>query len=188
MKWTGIAGLIVYWIFTLISIRLNSWFDLSKHTYSKLGVPGLARSPHVFWAGLIIGGVLIAFYGLWMIRIGSKAQAVGGGYVVLSGIFMILIAPIHAGLKAHDTLALLTFLTFYSGSTIFGIWSESSVLKISQPAVFAIALFFLLSGVLPSLGYLELVAISLVMLDTILVPLFCRRSSKPTKYLIYSTK
>ena len=158
----------VFWIFTFFAIRINSdWFRLSRHTYSKLGNPALARYPWVFWLALIAGGSLVLSYGIWMM-FGNKLQAVGGAYMALSGIFMILIAPIHDGMKPHDTLAFLTFFLFYVGSAIYGLGSESTFQKIAQPSVLTaaiIGMFFKWS----SGGYEELYGITLGMISSFLI-------------------
>ena len=174
MKWCGICSTIAFWTFTLISIKTNGWFKLEEHTYSKLGVPELSENFWIFWLGLLLGGALMITYGIWMMRSESKVQAVGGAYVALSGVFMMIIAPIHAGVESHDTLAFLTFMLFYSGSAIYGLGSESVVLRISQPLIFGIALFVIFADVFPSLGYLELFGISLVMADSLLVGIFSK--------------
>jgi hypothetical membrane protein len=174
MKWMGIMGLAIFWLFTLISIHFNGWFTISNHTFSKLGVPGLAESPWIFWIGLLLGGAFIFVYGLWMTKSDKKLQIIGGAYVMLSGVFMGLIAPVHAGIRAHDTLAFLTFMIFYTGSTLFGIGCSSRVLQISQPLIFAAALFALFTKIMPSLGYLELYSIYLIVLSTVLVPIFSK--------------
>ena len=88
--------------------------------------------------------------------------------MVLSGIFMVLIAPVHDGKKPHDTLAFLTFFLFYVGSAIYGIGSESSFQRIVQPSILAaavIGMFFPWK----SDGYLELYGISLGMISSFLI-------------------
>ncbi len=167
--------MIVYWIFTLVSIQINSdWFTLSRHTFSKLGNPSMARHPKVFWTGLISGGILMTLYGVWLSTVGGRVATVGAAYVILSGVFMALIGPIHDGLKAHDTLALLTFIFFYAGSSLAGLGSHSVFLKIFQPAILAAAILGMALPVWVSLGALELYEIVLVMISSVLMPIFWR--------------
>ncbi len=110
---------------------------------------------------------MIVSYGIWM-TFGNKLQTIGGAYMILSGIFMALIAPVHDGKKPHDTLAFLTFFLFYIGSAFYGLGSEKLLQKIIQPSILASAI----AGMFfkwPSDGYLELYGISLGMISSFFI-------------------
>ncbi len=171
MRWFGFMGLIVYWAFTLIAVKINSsWFSLSKDTFSKLGKPEMAKCPWIFWLGLTLGGILVAIYGLWLSS-GNRLQAMGGAYLILAGALMILIGPIHDGLKPHDTLAFLTFFMFYIGSALYGLGSSNKILEVSQPLILATAIASMFFH-WPSDGYLELFGISLGMVSSFIIAIY----------------
>ncbi|MCD6449829.1 MAG: DUF998 domain-containing protein [Thermotogaceae bacterium] len=172
-KYLGLISMSIFWIFTFISIHLNPWFDISRCTFSKLGKIGLANYPWVFSAGTMIGGIFMICYGIEIIRNTTrKLQTVGGSYVLLSGVFMMLVGLFPDGTKPHDFIALSTFLLFYTGIMLFGVGNSKKSLKLSTTLVFIMALAGLLCPCWASLGYLEIYGLILVIFDIILLLAF----------------
>jgi len=172
-KYLGFASLGIFLVFTLISKHLNPWFNVAHYTFSKLGKIGLANYPWIFSAGTIIGGIFMMWYGVEIVKNSiGKLQVLGGGYVLLSGIFMALIGLFPDGTKPHDFIAVVTFLSFYIGFTLFGFGSNKKAFKFYTAFVFALALIGLLYPHWPSLCYLEIYGISLVIFDMVIMLFF----------------
>ncbi len=160
----------VFWAFTAVSIIKNPWFDISRYTFSNLARRGLANDPWIFSAGVIIGGIFMVAFGISMITTSKKKNSsVGGSYVTLSGVFMILVGIFPIGTKPHDFIALSTFLLFYTGMMLYGIGSSDKKFRNWTVAVFIAAIAGLLCNCWKSLGYLEIYALSLVIMDLILI-------------------
>ncbi|SHH46770.1 DUF998 domain-containing protein [Thermosipho atlanticus] len=172
MKYWKLLGLFSIGVFIagiLVSNMFNPWFNISIHTFSKLGKPGFATYPWIFSCSLIIGGILMSLYGFFMtLKSYSKSGTIGGSYVLLSGIFMILTGLFPDGTKPHDFIALSTFLLFYIGEMIYGFGSSKAV-NFSTTLVMIVALIALLFNPFPSLGYLEIFGVSLVVVDLIII-------------------
>ncbi len=159
----------VFWAFTFTSISLNRWFTPLEFTFSKLGNPKLAVKPWIFQTGLVIGGIFMVLFAIHLVRVSSgKIDVMGGAYVLISGVFMALIGPIHDGLKPHDTLAFLTFWIFFIGMALFGIGKRSGL--VTLPVLLG-AIVGQLLPVWPHLGTLELYGLILVLMDVIFTPI-----------------
>ncbi len=167
-KTLGLISMGIFWIFTIVAVFMNPWFDISHHTLSKLGKPGMANSPWMFSSGAIIGGAFMIWYGIEISRKNDyRLGILGGGYVILSGVFMALVGVFPDGTKPHDFIALSTFLLFYTGFMLLGLGSRRVFLKCSTISVFIAAIAGLVCPCWRSLGYLEIYGISLVILDMI---------------------
>lgn len=168
-KYFGIVSISVFCLGVFISKIQNSWFDISKHTLSKLGRLGLANDPWIFSIFVAIAGAIMVLYGIYMIiDSSSKLKIVGSAYVLLSGIFMILVGLFPDGTKPHNFIALFTFLSFYTGMMLYGLGSSNRFFKISTLVIFLVIVITLIFKLFKALGYLEVFGLTLIILELIL--------------------
>ncbi|QTA38275.1 DUF998 domain-containing protein [Thermosipho ferrireducens] len=169
LKFLGLLSITMFFVGVFISVYFNEWFNLSQYTFSKLGNSYLATYPWIFSFFVIVGGVFMTFYGLVLIRKSiEKLRIIGGAYVLLSGIFMILVGVFPDGTKPHDFVALMTFLIFYAGMMVYGFKSSDKVFQVSSVAIFITIIIVLVYNPFPSTGYLEIFGLLLVVIDLIL--------------------
>lgn len=174
-KYLGFISIGIFWLFTGVSIHFNPWFSISQYTFSKLGRTSSANYPWIFSMGTIIGGIFMIWYGVELVKNHvKKLQILGGGYVVLSGVFMILIGVFPDGTKPHDFIAVATFLSFYVGLMLFGLGNDKKIFKVSTVFIFILALAGLLCPCWPSLCYLEIYGLTLAVLDMISLLIFAQ--------------
>ena len=89
------------WLVILAAISRNSWFVFTENAFSDLGNP-IANDPWVFNYGMIVNGVLIVIYGLYLIDVSfNKTGTVGGASMIITGIFLVLIGVFHEGSPNH---------------------------------------------------------------------------------------
>ena len=163
--------MVVFWIFTLVSIRVNGdWWNILDFTLSKLGKPGMASHPWIFSTGLIVGGIFMIAHGSSLILHSSvKLKITGASYILLSGVFMILLALFPDGTEPHDFIALSVFLIFYTGNLIYGLGSRDKRIRNSFISIFLAALIGLSLPIWPSLGVLEIYGLALVIAECVLI-------------------
>jgi len=123
--------------------------------------------------GTMIGGIFMIWYGIEIVKNHArKLQTLGGSYVILSGVFMMLIGVFPDGTKPHDFIAVVTFLSFYIGLMLFGLGNDKKSIKLFTIFIFILALTGLLCPCWPSLCYLEIYGITLAISDMILLLIF----------------
>ncbi len=170
MRFFGMLSVAIFFLGVFISTLFNPWFDLSKHTFSKLGNQNLASKPWIFSLFVSIGGAFMTIYGIYIVsRSKGKLEIVGGTYVLTSGVFMTLVGIFPDGTKPHDFIAFMTFYLFYIGTTIYGLGSRSKLVKIIPVLVLMTAISVTVKNPFPSLGYLELFGLALVVMDLIVL-------------------
>jgi hypothetical membrane protein len=167
LKWSGLTGGIVYWLFVTWSITRNRWFSFFHNALSDLGDPAKATSPWIYNYGLIVTSFFVLAFAIYLILIArNKLQTIGGAYISISAIFLALIGVFHSGTRPHVFVSTYFFVQFFLGALIYGIGSEK---KIRHGSV----LIFLLAtlGTLihwPSVALGETYEIALVMAFTLL--------------------
>ncbi len=86
----GLASALGGWLVILVAISRNPWFVFTRDAFSDLGNP-LANDPWIFNYGMMINGLLIILYSLYLIEVSfNKAGTVGGGFTTITGIFLML--------------------------------------------------------------------------------------------------
>lgn len=100
-KYLGVASSLTGWIIILAAISRNSWFVFSKNALSDLGGP-TASNAWIFNKGMMLTGFLIVFYSVYLISISqSKLSSVGGGFMMITGVFLMLIGVFPSGTQHH---------------------------------------------------------------------------------------
>ena len=104
------------WLVILASWWLNrSWFTYTRHAFSDLG-GSRSCCPGLYNYGLIVLGTLFSLYGIGVtIRARTKLGVVGGGYIVIAGIFLALIGVFPAGTRHHVCVSTWFFIQSYLG-------------------------------------------------------------------------
>ena len=101
LKYAGLAAFLGGWLVILIAISRNNWFVFTENAFSDLGHP-LANDPWIFNTGMMLNGLLIVLYGLYLIDVSfNKTGAVGGGFMMITGVFLTLIGVFDEGSKNH---------------------------------------------------------------------------------------
>ncbi len=172
LEWSGFIGGVIYWLFVFWSINQNPWFSFWKNALSDLG-GGSANAPWIYNLGLVVTSMFVALFSAYLIFIAhSKIQTVGGAYISISAIFLALIGIFHEGRYPHVFVSTYFFIQFFLGALVYGIGSRDTL------GIGAVFLFILaVVGALvkwPSTAILEAYEIILVMVFTLLVPLYSK--------------
>ena len=85
----------------MAAISRNPWFVFTENAFSDLGNP-MANDPWLFNYGMILNGVLIVLYSIYLIDVSfNKAGTVGGAFMMITGVFLVLIGVFHEGTMHH---------------------------------------------------------------------------------------
>ncbi|WP_258084187.1 DUF998 domain-containing protein [Thermococcus thermotolerans] len=171
LKYSGIGGVVVYWLFVAWSMGKNPWFSFWSNALSDLGSPEMARAPGIYNYGLVITAVfMLAFSVYLMLSAENKPQTVGGAYVSISAIFLALIGVFHAGTRPHGFVSTYFFVQFFLGMLIYGTGSKDRVIRYGSGLLFALAV----PGTLiswSSVALIETYEIALIAVFTLVVAL-----------------
>jgi len=109
LRYAGLAAMIGGWLVILAAISRNPWFVFTKNAFSDLGNP-LANDSWLFNYGMIINGVLIFLYALYLIEVSfNKTGTIGGAFMAITGVFLVLIGYFHEGSPNHFFVSLWFF-------------------------------------------------------------------------------
>ncbi|MEZ0290433.1 MAG: DUF998 domain-containing protein, partial [Sulfolobales archaeon] len=159
----------VFWIFTLASISVNSWFNLYRDAFSDLG-GSRARDPWIYNLGLVTSSIFIELLSIRIVLTArNKLEVVSGSYLSIAGVFLTLIAVYPAGTRPHVFVSTWFFIQAFLGVLLHGIAviSRDRVFSILTIIIFTLAL----AGALvdwPSAACLETYEILLLTLYTTL--------------------
>ncbi len=169
LKYSGILAGLVYWLFVAWSISRNRWFSFFHNALSDLGDPSKATSPWIYNCGLIVSGIFVFAFSLYLIIASeNKLQTVGGAYVSISALFLALIGVFHGGTRPHVFVSTYFFVQFFLGSILYGLGSGRRALRYGSVLIFLLALFGTFID-WPSVALGETYEIALVMAFTVLV-------------------
>ena len=97
------------WVVILAAISRNPWFMFTDNAFSDLGNP-MANDPWLFNYGMIINGLLIVLFSIYLIEASfNKTGTVGGGFMTITGAFLVLIGVFHEGSPNHFFVSLWFF-------------------------------------------------------------------------------
>ncbi|ADT84391.1 DUF998 domain-containing protein [Thermococcus barophilus] len=169
LKYLGIAGVVVYWLFVAWSIGKNPWFSFWRNALSDLGSPEMAQAPGIYNYGLMVTAVfMLAFSVYLMFSAENKLGTIGGAYISISAIFLALIGVFHAGTRPHGFVSTYFFVQFFLGMLIYGAGSKNRAIRYGSVALFALALL----GTFvhwPSVALIETYEIALIAVFTSLI-------------------
>ena len=177
-RFCGLVTLLVYWIFTLLSISKNPWFSVMHNALSDLGSPE-AREPWLYNYGLIISSPILFLFSLHLIDIAkNRIQVVGGAFITIASLFLSFIGIFHSGTAPHGFVSSYFFLQFFLGMEIFGC-ATSKKWSIFTTMLFLSALF----GAFlhwPSTATLEIYEIGIITILVTAIAIFNPEKSENT--------
>ncbi len=101
LRYTGLAAFLGGWVVILAAISRNPWFVFTENAFSDLGNP-MANDPWLFNYGMMLNGLLIVVYGFYLVHVSfSKTSSVGGGFMMITGVFLVLIGAFPEGSQNH---------------------------------------------------------------------------------------
>ena len=169
LKYSGIAGVVVYWLFVAWSISRNPWFSFWKNALSDLGSPEMAMASWIYNYGLIATAVFIVAFSVYLVlSAGNKLQTTGGAYISISAIFLALIGVFHAGTRPHSFVSTYFFVPFFLGMLLYGAGSKETAIRYGSILLFALAVLGTLVN-WPSVALIETYEIALIMAFTLVV-------------------
>ncbi len=169
LKYSGILAGLVYWLFVAWSISRNHWFSFFHNALSDLGDPAKATSPWIYNYGLMVSGLLVFLFSIYLIAAsGNKLQTVGGAYISISALFLALIGVFHGGTRPHVFVSTYFFVQFFLGAILYGVGSGRKALRYGSVLIFLLALLGRLPH-WPSVALGETYEIILVMAFTLFV-------------------
>ncbi|MHB1709577.1 MAG: DUF998 domain-containing protein [Thermoplasmataceae archaeon] len=122
----GILSILLGWFTILLAIYLNPWFHVTVNALSDLGGKSLGHPypnyPFVYNGGLMFTGLLIGLFSMAAIgRCTSRVEIVGFSFLILAGLFLILVGVFHEGTYPHVFLAEWFFLLGKISFLIIGV-------------------------------------------------------------------
>lgn len=169
MRFSGLTASVVFWIFTLISISFNSWFDFYRDAFSDLG-GSRAFYPWIYNTGLVISSIFIEAFSIHMIIVSrDKLGVVAGSYMSVAGIFLSLIAVFPAGTRPHVFVSTWFFIQAFIGALLYGL-ARVREDKIFSTTIFIIFILAVVGALIkwPSAATLEAYEIILLTIFSIL--------------------
>lgn len=172
LKYSGITGVVVYWLFVAWSISRNQWFSFFGNALSDLGSPEMARASWIYNYGLIVTAVFMMAFSVYLILSArNRLQTIGGAYISISAIFLALIGIFHAGTRPHGFVSTYFFVQFFLGMLIYGAGSEDRVIRYGSWVLFALAVLGTFIG-WPSVALIETYEIGLIMVFMLMMVFF----------------
>lgn len=159
LRYNGLLAFVIAYVFILVSISVNPWFDLFKNALSDLGRLGLENS-YIFNTGLIIAALTALTYVPSLLNFfRSKIGYMSVGVFLVAIFHLLLIGIFPEGTKPHGFVSYEFFGLMTLSLLLIGI--SLIVEKSSKYGIIFIALFLAsLSGssliAWPSIALLEL--------------------------------
>ncbi len=184
----GVVAVVVAWFVIGLSWYLNrGWFVFMEDAYSDLG-GYRSCCPWLFNYGLICVGILIILYGVGVVLVSAnKLEVVGGSYLSLAGVFLVLIGLFPAGTRPHTFVSAWFFIQSDIALTIltYGLWrrtNDRSMLYGFIISLIAIPVAILVEIVIgwPSAAVIETYGILII--DLIVIMLYLEYRAKPFIY------
>jgi len=86
----------------LSSMAVNRWFNPLKGAFSDLG-SAAATDPWIFNCGLVLSALFVGAFSLALIRASrNRLETVGGGFLLVAALFLVMIGIFHEGTYPHD--------------------------------------------------------------------------------------
>ncbi|ASJ11349.1 hypothetical protein A3L12_07415 [Thermococcus sp. P6] len=169
LRYSGIAGVVAYWLFVAWSIGENPWFSFTKNALSDLGSPEKASAPWIYNYGLIVTSLFVLAFSLYlMLSAENRLQTVGGAYVSVSSLFLALIGVFHAGTRPHTFVSTYFFVQFFLGMLLYGVGSKDKAIRYGSVSLFLLAVLGTLVS-WSSAALIETYEIGLIAIFTLLV-------------------
>ena len=176
VRFFGVFALLIGWVTIAISITLNPWFSITKNALSDLGALGI-RYNFIFNYGLGFASIFAIIYSFYLLaRLSGRLTALASSFFLLGAIHLLLIALFPEGTYPHLFVSIEFFVLMGISILILGlaflIKPEKRGLGITFTAMSLIG--FLMAALIPwpSVGALEVFAISLITVWAILMVIY----------------
>ncbi len=121
MRVSGVIASAVFWVFTLVSIGYNEWFDFYRHAFSDLGGPR-ASNPWVYNVGLLIASFFVLLLSIDMMLVSrTRVGVVGASYLSVSAVFLAMIGIFPSGTYPHRFVSTWFFIQAFIGFLVYGL-------------------------------------------------------------------
>jgi len=118
---SGLIAAAGFWIIVAVCWAQNPWFDVFRHAFSDFG-SSRASNPWIYNVGLIVLGVLVSLYSLYIVSASlNKIEAFGAGLMFTAGLFLALIGIFPAGTRPHNFVSTWFFVQFFLSCIPIGV-------------------------------------------------------------------
>lgn len=94
LQHTGLLGFLGGWLIIFLAISRNSWFVFTENAFSDLGNPA-ANDPWIFNFGMMLNGLLVLLYGLYLVYVSfNKRGSVGGAFMMITGVSFLALSGV----------------------------------------------------------------------------------------------
>jgi hypothetical membrane protein len=177
----GLSAIVVAWVFIGLSWYLNSdWFVFTENAFSDLGGPK-SCCPWIYNYGLITTGILLILYSVGLTAVGyNRYEVIGGSYMLIAGIFLVLIGVFPTGTRPHTFVSAWFFIQSDLALTVlsYGLWrrtGSNNILVIFIMGLLAIPVAILVELLIgwPSAAVLETYGIVIIDVSVFMITLKC---------------
>lgn len=124
LRYSGILAIVAFVSSVIISASFNPWFSILDNAFSELGC-SKASMPYIFNYSLIIFGLLMLLFSIYVIYISSnKIGTVSGSFMVIASFYFMMIGVFPYDFNPmwiHVFVALSSFLLGYLSIIVCGI-------------------------------------------------------------------
>lgn len=101
LRYMGLASSVSGWLVILLAISRNPWFVFTENAFSDLGAVS-ANDPWLFNTGMILTGVMIVLYAVYLLNTSiNKTGKIGGASMALTGFMLMMIGFFPEGTPYH---------------------------------------------------------------------------------------
>ncbi len=176
IRFFGVLALMIGWLTIIASISLNPWFSITRNALSDLGAVDVKYN-FVFNYGLGAASIFAIVYSFYLLaRLSGKLTALASSLFLLGAIHLLLIALFPEGTYPHLFVSLEFFILMGVSILILGVAFLMTPWKRGLGVTFTLmsVLGFLMAASIPwpSIGALEVFAISLITVWAILMVIY----------------
>ena len=116
-RYSWLLGFSLFWVFLVLSISRNPWFDLRRHALNDLGDARRATDPWMYNAGLVVVGTVLCVYSLYVAYVSRGRLAVfSSALLFTAGLFLALVGVFPSGTRPHTFVSTWFFVQVWLSS------------------------------------------------------------------------
>lgn len=109
LGYMGWASMVSGWLVILLAISRKPWFVFTENAFSDLGAAS-ANDPWLFNMGMILTGVMIVLYAVYLLEASiNKLSRIGGASMALTGLILMMIGFYPEDTSYHYTVSVWFF-------------------------------------------------------------------------------